>query len=382
MEIGDRLRAWLADQLTISAGGGVSEVTVSDLERPPVGQSSDTSLFTASWMKDGVKYSADYVLRAQARARQIFHKPDVIREGRVLEGLYDVADVPVPRTFWFEPDAAVLGTPFFVMEQIKGRVPSGRPSIHAVGWLTELSSTQVAALWDSAMSAMVGVHRVDWRRSHQFLLDGDERTATVEAHLERMVSWYRWTTRDRPFEITDAAVRWLLERAASVRVEAPVLVWGDPRVGNMIFNDNLEVAAAIDWEVASIGPAEVDLAHWLFFDEFTTEAAGIKRLSGWPDRASTIARYREMSGRAVNDLEFFEALDRLFMATTLIRQADIRVEEGLAPSGTRMGHDNIVTQMLARRLNLPVPELSPDYLAHRQNLKPLNDPQGSESPAR
>ena len=53
------------------------------------------------------------------------------------------------------------------------------------------------------------------------------------------------------------------------------------------------------------------------------------------------------------------------MATTLIRQADARVARGLAPPDTRMGHDNTVTQMIARRLGLPVPDLSPDYLAHR-----------------
>ena len=53
------------------------------------------------------------------------------------------------------------------------------------------------------------------------------------------------------------------------------------------------------------------------------------------------------------------------MATTLIRQADAARRARLAPPDTRMGHDNTVTQMLARRLGLPVPELSPDYVAHR-----------------
>jgi hypothetical protein len=58
-------------------------------------------------------------------------------------------------------------------------------------------------------------------------------------------------------------------------------------------------------------------------------------------------------------------MEELFMATTLIRQADGRVAKGLAPPDTRMGHDNTVTQMLARRLSMEVPELSVDYLAHR-----------------
>ncbi|MCU1346565.1 MAG: phosphotransferase [Acidimicrobiia bacterium] len=370
MDLGAGLLHWLGHQLTTTLGGPPVDLELSDLQKPPIGQSSDTYLFTASWIHEGVKTSGDYVLRLQATARQLFHKPDVIRECQVLDGLQQVVDVPVPRTLWREPDASILGAPFFVMEQVRGRVPSGRPSIHAVGWLTELTSEQLAGLWESAFSVMVAVHNVDWQKSHGFLLDGDPKAATVTAHLDRLVRWYRWSTQDRPFEITDAAVAWLLERVDSLRVDEPVLVWGDSRVGNMIFGDDLTVAAAIDWEVASIGAGEIDLAHWLFFDEFTTAAAGVERLPGWPNRDATVERYRQLSGSAVQDLEFFEIMDHVFMATTLIRQADIRVEQGVTAPGTRMGNDNIVTQMLARRLDLPVPDLSPDYLAHRTGTPP------------
>jgi aminoglycoside phosphotransferase (APT) family kinase protein len=142
-------------------------------------------------------------------------------------------------------------------------------------------------------------------------------------------------------------------------------VWGDARVGNMIFGKQNTVVAAIDWEVATIGPPAIDVAHWLFFDDFATHACGIEPLPGWPDRATTISRYEDLSGRALDDLEFFEMMEEFFIATTLIRQADARVAHGLAPPDTRMGHDNTVTQMLARRLALPIPDLSPDYVAHR-----------------
>src|SRR5207248_1247676 len=82
-----------------------------------------------------------------------------------------------------------------------------------------------------------------------------------------------------------------------------VLGWGDARVGNMIFGDEHTVVAAIDWEVASIGPPAIDVAHWLFFDEFATHACGIEPLPGWPDRATTVARYEALSGRSLDDLE-------------------------------------------------------------------------------
>jgi aminoglycoside phosphotransferase (APT) family kinase protein len=133
----------------------------------------------------------------------------------------------------------------------------------------------------------------------------------------------------------------------------------------MIFGADNTVAAVIDWEVATIGSPAIDLAHWLFFDDFMTDAGGVAPLPGWPDRDQTIAEYEARSGRTVADLAYFELMEEVFMATTLIRQSDFRVERGLAPADTRMGHDNAVTQMLARRLGLTLPPLSPDYLAHR-----------------
>ena len=121
----------------------------------------------------------------------------------------------------------------------------------------------------------------------------------------------------------------------------------------------------IDWEVATIGSPAIDVAHWLFFDEFSTGACGVERLAGWPDRATTIERYCNMSGRSLPDIEYFELMEALFIATTLIRQADRHVAAGRFAPGTRMGHDNAVTRMIARRLGLPVPPMDADYLAHR-----------------
>jgi aminoglycoside phosphotransferase (APT) family kinase protein len=248
-------------------------------------------------------------------------------------------------------------------------VPLGKPSIHAVGWLPTLTVAERERLWAGALDVLIAVHQVDWRATHSFLLDdqtaGDSAAASVGAQIAALNEWYEWSAAGREFPITGAAAAYLTSRASQVDSGEPVLLWGDPRVGNMLFRPDHTVAAALDWETAGIGPAGRDVAHWLFFDEFQTGAAGIARLSGWPDRDATIARYEQLSGRRLADLEYFDTMEELFMATTLIRQADARVARGLAPENTRMGHDNTVTQMLARRLGLPVPELSPDYLAHR-----------------
>jgi aminoglycoside phosphotransferase (APT) family kinase protein len=358
------LAGWLARRLADGSAGDVTDVEVADLERPEAGQSSDLTLFTLTWADGGRRRMQRCVLRRQPAGHAIFLRPDAIREARVLRALAR-SDVPVPAVRWCEADAGVLGAPFFVMERVDGRVPAAKPSIHAVGWLTMLTVAERERLWHSAMAALVAVHRVDWRRTHAFLLDGDAATGTLDGHLARLAAWYEWTTAGREFPVTDAALRRLRSERSTVEDDEPVLVWGDARVGNIIFAEDHRVAALIDWEVASIGHPAIDLAHWTFFDEFATGACGVDRLPGWPGRDETIARYAELAGRPVADIAYFELMEELFIATTLIRQADRHVTAGRLGPGTRMGHDNVVTQMLARRLDLPVPEIDPDYLAHR-----------------
>jgi aminoglycoside phosphotransferase (APT) family kinase protein len=365
------LADWLAPLLAAESGGSrqtgeaLVDLTFTDIRRPAAGQSNDTVLFTANWRCAGRSESRQLVLRRQPSGQQIFLQPDVVREGRILQGLELGGRVPVPHVVGCESDPGVVGCPFFVMDQIHGRVPLARPSIHLVGWLPALTAAERRQLWDSAMDVLVGVHATDWRVTHGFLLEGIDADQALDRHLAQLVDWYRWTTAGRSFPITDSGIERLVADRAGVRTDDPVLVWGDARVGNMIFDDDNQAAAAIDWEVATIGPAAIDVAHWLFFDAFATSASGVARLDGWPDRDTTIDEYEQRSGRVVNDLWYFELMDEVFMATTLIRQADFRVARGAAAPGTRMGAANTVTQMLARRLGLPVPELSPDYIAHR-----------------
>lgn len=357
------LKRWLPDRL------GVKAVEVTELRRPAVGQSSGTWLFDATDDEHNVH---SLVLRTDPGPQGIFFDADVTREARVLEGLAQSGGVPVPRVIGVEGTRDTIGVPFFVMEQISGRVPQGKPSMHSTGWVASLSAGALARLWDSAMATLVAVHSTFWPAAHSFLVSRiSEGSSPPAAFLERrlrwLTEWYSWTTKGREYPITDAGMSYLAERSAVVsrRLARPVLLWGDARVGNMVFDDDNLVVAALDWELATVGPPEIDLAHWLFFDEFATTAAGVDRLSGWPDRETTLTRYSQMTGREVNDLEYFDVMQLVFMATTLIRQSDRRVELGLSETGTRMGHDNTVTQMLASRLGLQVPDLSPDYLAHR-----------------
>ena len=74
------------------------------------------------------------------------------------------------------------------------------------------------------------------------------------------------------------------------------MVWGDARVGNMCFADDLSVVALFDWETAGTGPPDIDLGWWLMFERFLCEALGFTRLPGVPDDDEFVRRYQEFGG--------------------------------------------------------------------------------------
>jgi enoyl-CoA hydratase/carnithine racemase/aminoglycoside phosphotransferase (APT) family kinase protein len=359
-EVRAALAPWIAARLSEHGGPRVSDLELSALESPASGQSNETALFSATWSQGWEVRQADFVLRRQPTSNRLFLDVDVILEFKTMAALQQ-SRVPVPSMLWAEPSPDVLGAPFFVMSKVEGIVPFGRPSIHVAGWLPTLTPGQRHRVWESGLSVLAAVHNVDWSRTHPFLTVKVNGRVSLAHYVDRLKRYYTWATEGRPFPVTDAVLAYLEDNLASVESGPPVLVWGDARVGNMIFREDLSVAAAIDWETATVGPAEIDLGHWLMFDDYYTQARGVKRLEGIPDRAATIDLYQSLSGRPVADPEYCELLAGLMLATTLIRKAGIQVQRGDLPASTRLGHDNVVTRMLARRLGLPIPEMSDDY---------------------
>jgi aminoglycoside phosphotransferase (APT) family kinase protein len=300
----------------------------------------------------------------QVPTNQIFLDTDVLREHRVLSSLDAVKTFPTPAPRWAERDPSVLGQPFFVMERVRGTVPAGTPSIHATGWLHARAPHQCRTAWESAIAAVAAIHDVDWRRTVPFLGDGVNGTSLAQ-RIDHVSRWYEWACAGRAFPMTDAALAYLHDELPDLDEEPPVLVWGDARMGNLVFGDDHRVAAVLDWELASIGPAAIDLGWWLAMDEFQTVAHGVAPVPGYPSRDETIARYEALTGRVVRDVGWFEVLCAFMLTVTVIRMADIGVAAGRLSPDNRMGHGNITAQMLARRLDLPVPELDDAYAARR-----------------
>jgi aminoglycoside phosphotransferase (APT) family kinase protein len=358
-----RLAPWIAEHL--SRDGPVDgPARLEGLPGPASGNSNVTMPFVARWRVAGEPRQTDLVLRMQVPSNKIFLDTDVLREYHVLAALDNVAAVPSPSPYWAESDPAVLGQPFFVMERVSGLVPSGTPSIHTTGWLSQCTPAEARTAWDSALTTIAAIHDVDWHRVAPFLAQATNGT-TLEQRLDHLAKWYEWAVAGREFPITDAALRYLRSELRGSDPGAPVLLWGDPRMGNFMFTADHHVAAALDWELASIGPAAVDLGWWLAMDEFQTAAHGVTPVDGYPGRDETIARYQALTGREVDHLRCYEILCAFVLTVTVIRMADIGVAAGRLSSDNRMGQGNLTAQMLARWLDLPVPELDPAYAARR-----------------
>lgn len=305
-----------------------------------------------------------FVIRMEPRARQIFLTPNIGREYRIAEGLAK-AGIPVAPLIAVEADETTLGAPFMVMREVQGHAPLGRPSMHVSGLLTKLGAAQRAKLAHTAIDTLTQIHAVDWHSTHPFLADELDTEYGLDRHLNYLSRWYDWTVRGRSFPITDTALAYLKSARATLTQTPDVLLWGDARPGNILFAPDQSAAAVLDFEAALIGPRGLDLGYWLMMDSFHSDAIGIDRLPGWPSESETVARYSAASGVSVPDLDYFVIMGAFFMATTMIRAADMGVASGKFAPDTRFGLDNTATQIIAARLGLPMPSLATDFIAHR-----------------
>ncbi|RIL03942.1 MAG: phosphotransferase [Proteobacteria bacterium] len=326
------------------------EVAVGPLSGPAAtGFSSDTLLFDLAYEQDGERVARALVCRAEPAGYGVFPSYDVTRQYRILEALA-ATGVPVPRLVALERDPARLGSRFFVMERVAGRIPSDNPPYHAGGWLTESSPAERAAVWESGLDALAAIHRCDPAALGIDFLDaprpGDDTIAWQLAHWDRYVEW---VAEGRRFPILEAARAWLLANRppATTRRE---LCWGDARIGNMIF-DGGRVAAVLDWEMATLGPAEMDLGWFLLLDRHHCEGIGVPRLDGFPARAASIARWEAGSGRRAEHVAFWELFAAYRFAAIMARVAGQMQHFEVLPADSRFAWENPMAALLAKMLD-------------------------------
>ena len=102
---------------------------------------------------------------------------------------------------------------------------------------------------------------------------------------------------------------------------APGLVWGDCRIGNMMFDANYDLIAVMDWEQPSLGGSLNDLGWWITLGGQMHGASGFsgKHLEGMGSRQDTIDLWESVSGMSAEGLEWYEDFTQLKMSCTGVR---------------------------------------------------------------
>lgn len=340
---------WLPTKLPDARDLRIAELTAPER----TGFSNDTLLFDLEWHEAGERRREGLVVRIKPSGFPVFPSYDVGKQYRVMKILGERSDVPVPKMYWLEEDESMLGAPFYVMGRIDGQIPSDNPPYHAVGWMTELPTAGRATLWWSGLEAMARIHRLDSRAlGLDFLALPELGAAPLEQHLSYYERYLEWAARGRRQPTAEPALDWLKSNVP--RSEPTGLSWGDSRIGNQIFR-SCRCVAVLDWEMAMIGNPEQDLAWWLFVDRSLSEGIGLPRLDGLPSREETVARYQELVGRKVENLHYYEVWAGFRFAVIMCRIAQQQVEYGVMPPDSDFETNNMVTQLLARLLDLPAP---------------------------
>ncbi|MFE3056965.1 phosphotransferase family protein [Nocardia sp. NPDC059239] len=354
-----RLADWLAGVLP-----HVTDLAVTDVVVPQAsGISNQTVLFAAIWTEDGRRRSNDLVARLFSDGLGVLPSYPPATEYAVLTALRSGADVGVPGLRWFEPDNAVLGGPFLVMDRVPGRTAADDPPFTRQGWVLDLSEAQRRELNDNALRALVRVHQAP----PEVLDDVPGLHRGLSAQLALYEDFYDRVRGESRIPTIDAGIDWVRDNLPD-EPETLGLSWGDARLGNLLFADDLSVAAVLDWEMVGLGAPEQDLGWWLFFNRHHTDGIGAPLPSGLYDRDETIARYEELAGRTVSrsDVDFYEAFAALRTSVMMVRAAAIMAEAGLLPPENTLAASNPMLHLLSVLTGVPAPsEASSHFIGNR-----------------
>jgi aminoglycoside phosphotransferase (APT) family kinase protein len=347
------LREWLAGKLP-----DAHDLEISELSAPAAtGFSNETILFEAHWADGGQQHLEEFVLRVKPTGYTVFLESEFEAQYQVMKALDEHTDVAVPKIWWYETDPGPLGADFYAMSRVHGRTPPDSPPFHAGGWVADLAPADRERMWWSGIENMARIHRVNWRAlGFDSVLD---RPARGPLGLDQQIAYYdeyfEWARAGRSVPVAEATREWVLaNRPASPGLG---LVWGDARVGNMIFDDQSRCAAVLDWEMTTVGPAEEDLGWWLFLDTHHSQGTGVPRLAGFPTHDETEAHYAELLGRPLADLHFWKVFAGYRFAVVMMRLTAMTEAMGMVPPGQSesLAQNNAVTRVLASMLDLPSP---------------------------
>ena len=281
------------------------------------GQSNPTYRVTAGEHRWVLRRKPPGVLLASAHA--------IEREFRVMAALAS-SGVPVPRMHVLCEDPAVIGSPFYVMDFIEGRV-------FADPALPGLNAVERGAIYDAMNGVIAALHGVDLQSTG--LTDYGRPQNYLVRQIERWTRQYRATETER-IDAMERLIEWL--PAHRPEGDETALVHGDFRIDNLIFHPTeARVLAVLDWELSTLGHPLVDLAyHGMAWRVTPTEFRGLKghdlAALGIPQEDVYLAAYCKRSGRTgLSHWDYYLAFN-MFRMAAILQGILARARQGSAAS--------------------------------------------------
>ncbi len=287
------------------------------------GQSNPTFLIVSGGRR--------YVLRKKPPGTLLPSAHAVEREYRVMTALRGSA-VPVARTYCLCEDPQIVGTPFFLMQYVEGRVLFD-PA------LAGMAPLQRSALYDEMNRVIAALHRVDFAQIG--LGDFGKPGNYFARQIDRWTRQYRASETER-IEAMENLIDWLPHNTPAG--DETTLVHGDFRLDNLIFHrQEPRVLAVLDWELSTLGHPLADFAYhmmaWrLSGQEFRGMRGADLAALGIPDESAYRDEYCRRTGRgSIDHWEFYLAYN-MFRMAGILQGIMKRVLEGNAAAPDAIEH--------------------------------------------
>ena len=311
----DRLAGWMADHVA----GFTPPLGVEQFRG---GQSNPTFRLT-----DGA--GRRYVLRRKPPGQLLKSAHAVDREYRVVTALGRQTDVPVAQTHTLCTDDDVIGSWFYIMDHVEGRIFWDATA-------PQVSGEERPALFDAMNMTIAKLHLVDYAAIG--LGDYGKPGNYFERQISRWSRQYHEDEEAGRIEAMDRLVQWLPDNIPPG--EETAIVHGDFRIDNLIFHpDRPKVAAVLDWELSTLGHPLADFAYHLLMYRMPPQGftgllgADLKALN-IPSEEAYIRAYCDRTGRNMipaADMTFYIAFN-MFRLAGILHGILGRVKRGTAAS--------------------------------------------------
>jgi aminoglycoside phosphotransferase (APT) family kinase protein len=112
----------------------------------------------------------------------------------------------------------------------------------------------------------------------------------------------------------------------------------------------------IDWEMAAIASPEMDLGWCVFIARLYTDGIGVPVPEGLPARAEIVARYEQLTGRRIRNIDYYEAFAALRLSIVMLRVGKLLIDSAALPPDSPMPLNNPASQLLSALTGAPAPE--------------------------